>query len=108
MMTLEPYHHHGAVHASSISIPNNRNKVIAGTPKHSYQVGEQEYWFYQRIDHFNALNTDTFPQRFYKYVPPGVSPESPNHILYICPEGKWFRMKYDEIFPYLKLFKINT
>ncbi|EFC48565.1 predicted protein [Naegleria gruberi] len=68
-------------------LANNNNIKLAGSPKHVYQVGEPEFWFHQRIDHFNALNTDTFPQRYYKFVPEGVSASSPNHLLYICPEA---------------------
>ncbi|KAL9646966.1 hypothetical protein ABK040_013824 [Willaertia magna] len=41
----------------------------------------------QRIDHFNNLNTDTFSQRYYFYIPEGVSESTPYHLLYICPEG---------------------
>ncbi len=64
------------------------NSIIIGTPKHGYfQSGEPQFWFHQRIDHFDSLNTKTFPQRYYKFVPEGVSPSSSNHLLYICPEA---------------------
>ena len=48
---------------------------------------EVVYFFPQRIDHFNSLNRDVFYQRYFFFQPEGVAKDSPNHIIYICPEA---------------------
>lgn len=62
-----------AVYANNlVTLQQIHDKQVSRHENLLFQSGstdvEEEYWFQNRIDHFDALNPDTYSQRFFKQM----------------------------------------